>query len=134
MILGFLTKYRDYLARVHTGPGGDTSTFYTIMSTYYKKWTLLIFQVFRASWCVCRTLDIMSNLLQKSRLFQSLDVLLHNFVNQRSHFPQYQRNSLLVDYLSLGLWHKTLESKSKLPLEVKKGLSSFQLNARCLTG
>ena len=31
MILVFLTKYRDYRARVHTGPGGDTSTSYTIM-------------------------------------------------------------------------------------------------------
>ena len=33
MILGFLTKYRDYSAQVHTGPGGDTtSTSYTIMA------------------------------------------------------------------------------------------------------
>ena len=31
MILGFLTKYRDYRARVHTGPGGDTSTSYIMM-------------------------------------------------------------------------------------------------------
>ncbi len=28
MILGFLTKYRDYRARVHTGTGGDTGTSY----------------------------------------------------------------------------------------------------------
>ena len=28
MILGFLTKYRDYRAQVHRGPGGDTSTSY----------------------------------------------------------------------------------------------------------
>ncbi len=26
--LGFLTIFRDYRARVHTGPGGDTSTSY----------------------------------------------------------------------------------------------------------
>ena len=31
MILGFLTKYRDYRARVHTGPGGDTSTSYIMV-------------------------------------------------------------------------------------------------------
>ncbi len=28
MIFGFLTKYRDYRAPVHTGPGGYTSTSY----------------------------------------------------------------------------------------------------------
>ena len=32
MILGFLTKYRDYRARVHTGPGGDTSTSYIMFA------------------------------------------------------------------------------------------------------
>ena len=33
MILGFLTKYRGYRARVHTGPGGDTSTSYNMVQT-----------------------------------------------------------------------------------------------------
>ena len=31
MIWGFLTKYRDYRARLHTGPGGDTSTSYIMI-------------------------------------------------------------------------------------------------------
>ncbi len=35
MIFGFLTKYRDYRARVHKGPGGDTSTSY-IMNDIIK--------------------------------------------------------------------------------------------------
>ena len=33
MILAFLTKYRDDRTRVHTGPGGDTSTSYIMMTT-----------------------------------------------------------------------------------------------------
>ena len=36
MILGFLTKYRDYRARVHTGPGGDTSTSYIMYNVISK--------------------------------------------------------------------------------------------------
>ncbi len=36
MILGFLTKYRDYRVRVHTGPGGDTSTSYIMISFLHK--------------------------------------------------------------------------------------------------
>ena len=35
MILGFLTKYRDYHARVHTGPGGDTSTSYIMAIPFF---------------------------------------------------------------------------------------------------
>ncbi len=31
-----LTKYRDYRARVHTGPGGDTSTSYITVGAFYQ--------------------------------------------------------------------------------------------------
>ena len=44
MILVFLTKCRDYRARVHTGPGGDTRTSYimghpTIYFSEASAWT-----------------------------------------------------------------------------------------------
>ena len=36
MILGFLTKYRNYRARVHTGTGGDTSSSYNMVKVFIK--------------------------------------------------------------------------------------------------
>ena len=48
MILGSLTKYRDYRARVHTGPGGATSSTSYIMILISQGELMKINAVFRA--------------------------------------------------------------------------------------